>query len=145
MATPYKPTRLIPSEQTIIYWTSIGEFPNDTTTDHLCAPETWAHVARTLKPGAHIIVQPEGLPYEAEMVVIASGATFAKVKLIRCSELNGVIKDLGENIPLVVKWNAGFKKFTVNRAGSNELVKGDFADKEAAETWAREHTAAMAA
>lgn len=142
MAKFIQPTRLLPIETAIqtLVWKGA---PADTSPEDLLVPTAWAHVAKALLPGSHIIVQPEGLAWEAELIVISSGGTFAKVRMIRLTELNGA--DKAQEGAIGVKWNGPKHRFVVFHTSDNSVIRTGFDDREAAETWAKAHQMAMAA
>jgi hypothetical protein len=142
-----QPTRLISVEQAIATW-AWRDAPADLTRDDLLKPATWAHVHRTLVPGAHIIVQPQGLPWEAEVIVLGAGVGFAKVKLVRFNELNDEPTDkaapaLPEGLEVI--WKGPTAKYAVVRSSDKEILSKDHAVKADAEQWAHQHAKAMAA
>ena len=142
MATGSKPSRLFPIEGQITFW-AWRDAPSELTVEALLDPPTWAHVSKTLVPGSHIIVQPEGLPWEAELIVLGSGTGFAKVKLVRITTLNGEDGQLPAGME--VKWKGPALKYAVLREADKEILKHGFAIKADAEAWARQHSLAMAA
>lgn len=136
-----KPIRLFAIEQAIHHWVW-KDAPANLTIEALLTDSIWAHVVQQLMPGAHVTVQPEGLPWEAELIVLGVGTGFAKVKLLHQHMLN----EPGE-LPagIVVKWNGPTHKYVVQREGDSEILKFGFAMTADAEEWARKHVRAMAA
>jgi hypothetical protein len=155
MATTYRPTTAKLSE----YSTSTYEFrdfPLDTPIETLLIPETWMHVAKNFKVGDELLVKPQGLPYRALLIVLDSGANYAKVRLLNVAPLNAqlavaeeapveLVEEKPVEGPMFVKWNPGLKKYSVYRKSDGERVHEGFAIKADAEAWAEKHTLAMAA
>lgn len=135
------PTRLITLEQAINYWVW-SDAPAGVMIETLLDPATWQHVAPKLLAGSHLIVQPEGLPWEAELIVLDAGTGFAKVRLLRQTHLN----EAGE-VPaqVYVKWNGPKHRYAVFRKSDDVVLHYGCAAREDAETWARIHVKAMAA
>jgi hypothetical protein len=143
-----QPTRLISIEQAISTW-AWRDAPADLTRDDLMKPDTWAHVTRMLVPGSHVVVQPQGLPWEAEVIVLGAGVGFAKVKLIRFTELNEGEQEAENSEPLPdgleVIWKGPSMKYAVVRSSDKEVLSKEHTVRADAEQWARNHAKAMAA
>lgn len=145
MTTAVKPVRLITQETAfnILVW---KDAPIEVTIEQLSEPAMWAHVSKGLTPGTHIIVQPAGLPWEAEFIVQSAGVGFAKVKLARHTMINGEhAGTVVDGAKTYVKWNGPANKYTVFRSSDDVALEKGFADREAAEEWAKRHVLALAA
>lgn len=136
-----KPVQLFAIEQKITHWIW-DKAPPNITLDDLLDPATWQHVQSKLLPGFHITVQPEGLPWEAELVVLDSGIGYAKVRLLRQTMLN----EPGE-VPatVYVRWNGPTHKYTIFRKADDVVLNHGHTAIADAEDWARRHVTAMAA
>jgi hypothetical protein len=105
----------------------------------------WRHVASHLRPGALIEVQPEGLTYFAQLIVIDSGTNWAKVKLLSFVDLLGEAKAPDQE-PVKSETTAG--AYTIKRAGAwfqvirtsdREVIKTGFRVMADAESWVNEN------
>jgi hypothetical protein len=92
----------------------------------------WAHRARNFRAGDKIEILPDEMHYYAELLVIASGATWARVtELFR--------KDLGTTIvpdrqsDYRVAWRGAHRKFAIVRTVDGAIVKDGFAQQHEAE------------
>lgn len=141
MAHGPKPTRLFTIEQAIHNWVW-KDAPADLTVEALSDPATWAHVVGQLIPGAHVTIQPEGLPWEAEVIVLSAGVGFAKTRLVRQTMLN---EASGVPDGVYVKWNGPTHKYAVYRTADDVILHKGCAAIAEAEQWARTHVTAMAA
>jgi hypothetical protein len=102
----------------------------------------WGNVASKLRVGDYIRVQPEGMTYHAELLVVDAGPVHAKVKLLGFHDLvNESAKPEQAAITAAVdlgkykaERNGGW--FRVVRHGDNEVMKGGFRTLKAAQDWA---------
>lgn len=150
----YRPTRPIEAAYARTTW-EFKEFPPETTVQDLLDPSMWCHVAKQwLKPLDEIIIIPQGASFRAHFIVMDKGDTFAKIKLLNVTLLNG--EDAGEEVgvievthlpdaaPVSVEWKGPALKYSVIRKTDQERLKTGFAIKAEAERWAAEHLLAMA-
>lgn len=127
--------------------TYAASLPGDHTLEDAQKPEYWAHSAARLRQSDMIRLIPEDGSYFAELVVVAVGKGYAKVKLLRAVDLHeAVVEDAGTALldaPMFVKWFGPQVKFGVVRKSDNERIKEGFAEKGQAERWMAEHLAAL--
>lgn len=150
----YRPTRAVESTYTRTTW-DFNEFPPETTVADLLDTDMWCHVAKQyLKPLDEILVIPQGAPFRAHFIVLDRGDTFAKLRLLNVTLLNGEeagetaavieVAHLPDKAPVSVEWKGPALKYSVIRKLDNERLKTGFAIKAEAEKWAAEHLVAMA-
>ena len=107
-------------------------------------PEYWTNVSTALKPGARIEVQPEGLTYFAELIVLDAGPNWANVKVTHFVDL------VGEQVAptqAAIRMESKVGAYNVKRAGAwfqvvrgdKEVIKTGFRSIDAAEAWAKEN------
>lgn len=102
----------------------------------------WCNVASKLRAGDIVELQPEGLTYWAQLIVVDASPVHANVKLLHFvdlvneepkpeqAEIVGE-KDLGKfKVERTGRW------FRVIRNGDGEVMKSGFPNMKAAETWA---------
>ncbi len=105
----------------------------------------WGNVASKLRVGDHIEIQPEGLTYHAELIVVDAGPVHAAVKLLSFVDLvNEAPKpsqapitayvDLGK---YTAERNGGW--FRVVRDSDKEVMRSGFRTLKAAQDWAIEN------
>jgi hypothetical protein len=102
----------------------------------------WGNVASKLRAGDLIELQPEGLTYWAQLIVVDASPVHANVKLLQFVDLvndapapdqQEIVgeKDLGKfKVERTGRW------FRVIRNGDGEVMKGGFPNLKAAEQWA---------
>lgn len=117
-----------------------------TTLDQVMDEAYWGNVARELKAGYKIDVQPEGLPYFARLIVIHADPTRAVVKLLQYVDLvNEAPKpeaaEIVQSVDIGSKYAAerNGRWFRVVRKSDNELMKSGFATMADANAWAAEN------
>lgn len=62
--------------------------PHNTPFEKLLDPNYWAHIATKLKQWDRIEVQPDGFTFFAELLVVDSDRTWAKVRVLRYVDLS---------------------------------------------------------
>lgn len=115
------------------------------TLDEVLNDAYWGNVASKLRVGDHIEIQPEGLTYHAELLVVDCGPAFATVKLLQFNDLvNEAPKP--EQAPISASIDMGKYKaernggwFRVVRVDDQQLMKAGFRTLKAAQDWAAEH------
>lgn len=101
----------------------------------LVRAEYWAHVARQLHIGDHIEVLAIDGAYYAELIVLAVGATWARVLVI--NHVVNAVADKPSIAPdsFYVKWSSPSTKFRVHRTADKSVVSDGFETAEMAKEW----------
>lgn len=113
--------------------------------DAVIDPKYWAHVSARMRPRDRIEVDAEDGTYFAELMVIDAGRLFAKVKVLRKHDFESKesVTDAGPDFE--VKYAGPHAKWRVLRKSDRAVLKEGCEDKQAALTWAQEHSKALAA
>ncbi len=115
-----------------------------TTLEDLLRPSFWLHVAAKLRRMSVINVLSEDETWFAELIVLASGIGFAKVKMLRFVEFYEAEEAATEETAAFtteVKWSGPHAKHRVIRKEDGTVLKEGFANKVDAESWQRQHEA----
>lgn len=122
-------------------------------------PEFWAHVARFFRIGDLVRLLPEVGDYYAMLIVVGTGKTWAKVKLIHYVPLAATAEGYEEDEAAeeagaagsavldhghVVEWKGPHRKYSVIRKSDGEYLKEGFTERKDAEQWLRDHLDTMA-
>lgn len=100
-------------------------------------PSYWANVTGKLRPLDRIEIVPEDMSYFAELIVLASGRNYAKVKLLQKFDIDEkeVEADKDEyRIHFVPS-----RQFRVTRIRDNKIMQENLQTKEDAATWLAMH------
>lgn len=103
------------------------------TLDDVLKTEYWAHVAARLQPFNRIEVVAYDGSWMADLIVLASGRTAAKVKVLSHHELAGGFADLSSVNTTHKVLHRGPRKWSVIRLSDNAIIKEDIANREDAE------------
>lgn len=98
----------------------------------------WAHQARQFRPGDRIEVLPDEMHYFAELLVIAAGATWARVVELSRREL-GVAAVPDKRMDYTVAWRGVHRKFAVVRTVDGAIIKDGFSQQQDAELALLQH------
>ena len=114
------------------------------TKDDILNPSYWGHVANRLRPKDRIEIQNEDDSFFAELLVISSDKTWAKVVLLKYVDLNQsateITKDQADQVTsaYAVIWR-GPKKYSVVRKSDRAVMQEGMHSKEDAESWLAVH------
>lgn len=109
------------------------------TLDDIREPGFWAHMASQMRPYDHVEVRAEDGSWVAYLIVTGCDRTWAKVCVDRVVNLTTKDVSLSQEARHEVVWKGPHHKWAVIRLSDSEMVKNEFADKEAASAWMREH------
>jgi hypothetical protein len=130
MAAPLTPSRL---QTAAHYFTNYAVvLPDGVSFDDALDPGFWAHLGDKLRQHDTIRVIPEDGTYFAELLVIAAGRGFAKVKTLRHVGLtDDEISETEVPEGIVVKWRGPHAKWCIERVigGSESRLKEGIAEK----------------
>lgn len=106
--------------------------------------EYWANVSSSLKPGAKIEVQPEGLTYYAELIVLDAGPNWANVKVTQFVDL---VEEQAPREQAPIRMGSTVGAYQVRRSGAwfqvvrgdKEVIKTGFRSISDAEKWATDN------
>lgn len=107
-----------------------------TTVQDLVDPGYWAHVASHFEPLDRIEVRLETGGWVAELIVLARGTNWAKVKLLQHYELDGVAEDT-ESKAHIIKWRGPQHRHCIVRIADHAIIQSGFDSKEAGAAWLR--------
>lgn len=154
-------TRLKESQYERRVWSASPQ--HGTPFEKLLDPNYWAHVAPKLKPWDRIEVQPDGIGYFAELLVVDADRLWAKVKVIRYVDFTSKpavdpsqpALDLGDETPAELDHEdpeesdnvddnylvefKGSNKWSVIRKADGEVLKSGYPNKGGANKWLRTH------
>lgn len=105
-----------------------------TTLEDLLQPETWAHIAKTLRPGDRIEVMPAGGEWFAELQVRSSANTEARVSLLR--RVDFADPPTAASVEIDVK-HRGRSGWSVIRKSDKTVLVDGLQTKEEADEWAK--------
>jgi hypothetical protein len=116
-----------------------------TTKEDLLKPAFWAHVAPKLRPGAIVLVRAEDNSFFAQLFVVDSGRTWAKMHILLFVEMDAVASP---EIPsgdgeFTVKWAGPQAKFRVTRVSDKAVMKDGFPNKNEADKWIIDYQKAL--
>ncbi len=111
-----------------------------TEVEHLFKPEYWAHVANKLQPHSRIEAISEENTWFAELLVISSGPSWAKVRLLRYAQLEDTFvgETTSENL-YEVTWGGVKARFRVVRKSDKVVIKEGFTTKIEAHKWMQDY------
>lgn len=98
-------------------------------------PTYWFHVARDIKPYAHIEVRDGEGKWIAFLIVINSGTNWASCVLDRQIDLAATAEEPPEAQLFSVKWRGPQAKFGVLRNADGKVLQDGFPDKASAYAW----------
>lgn len=128
--------RLTESEFSRVVWTAQPEA--GTTLADMVQPEYWAHVAKFLKPGARIEVQPEDHTWFAELYVRSVKDQAAVVHVLRAVTFDEA--PVQSATAYTVKF-CGAAKWRVYRASDNAVMVEKLDTRELADQWIADNAA----
>ena len=137
------PTRMKLAENERQDWIVNAELSH--TVEDLTNPGYWAHMAALLTPYDHIEVRAEDGSWIANLIVIQTDRSWAKVMLT--SKFNLLDTEaLPSNIAQhKVEWKGPQHRFAVIRLVDQAVVKNGFQTKDEATGWMREHEKVISA
>lgn len=111
------------------------------TQEDLLYPGFWAHVARQLRPRDRIEAHAEDGAWFAELLVIESGANFAKVAILRHVRLDATVpsESAGSVAGHYVKWRGHVKKWSVLRQADEAVLKEGLTTRGEAIAWLEDY------
>ena len=131
------PTRMKIAEYERNDWIVNAELTH--TIDDILRPGYWAHMAQQMQPYDHIEVRAEDGAWIAELIVVETDRSWAKVILTRKYDLVPT-ESLPEAEPLhKVEWKGPQHRYCVIRLSDGERVQSEFKTKEAAAEWMKNH------
>ncbi len=126
-----------PAEYDRIVWSVTPEA--DVSLKDLMAPDYWAHVAKSLKPGARIEVLPDSRSWFAELIVRSATDNSVNLAVLRHIEFDSPVKAADNGDPYEIKHRGGAGWSVVRKADKVAVFeKGQ--SKLEAERWLAEHT-----
>lgn len=124
--------RLTEAEFSRVVWSAIPE--SGTTLADMVKPEYWAHVAKFLKPGARIEIQPEDNSWFAELYVRAVKEQSAVVQVLRAVTFDEA-PQASASAPAYFAKFSGAAKWRVYRASDNAVMAEKLDTREQADAW----------
>ena len=138
------PNRLKGAEYAFNTWRLV--VPSETTIEDLKRGAFYAHIAQQLKHGDLIQVMPDNRSYFVELLVIDSGAQFAKVTVIREVKLEALQAATSAAFPgYTVEYAGDHERWRVIRDSDRKPLKSNQATQADAFTWLTNHLKALAA
>lgn len=114
-----------------------------TPSDAVLDPQYWAHYSVNpnlqLKPGDHILVQPEDGTYFMELLVRSAhrgGVNVVELRRVKLDKASENVEDFGDHI---VKWSGPRLKWCVERKADKRRLSDTHQTRDAAVDWLREH------
>ncbi len=117
-----------------------------TTVEDLLKPEYWVHVASKLKAWDRIEARADDGTWWAELMVLESGRTFTRVRLLRHYSLTTddvAQTQAGGIVDYIVEWKGPHTKWRVVRTIDNMVVHEGAGSKESANDWLKNHRVAL--
>lgn len=124
---------------------------NGTTPADIRDASFWSHVAKQLRPGDRLEVEPDNGEYLAFLRVLDAGPQYAKVQLLKADEagiyrLDTVVPDASAVLPgHSIEWSGGNTKWRVLRDSDKKVLKDGFSSRSDATSWLIGHGKALAA
>jgi len=144
-ASGEKPVKLSPSRlksAEFVRNTYVARTEDDFNIDDITDPSYWSHVSSKFKAGDHIeVISADGSKY-AELFVVSSGPSHAKVIVISDVQLaqKGDTEESGSDNPdYVVKWGGVNDKFRVIYVPDNKVISSGHETKIDAAKWASDY------
>lgn len=116
----------------------IANVPEGVTIEDVQKPEFWSHMAQQIKPYDHIEVRAEDETWIAQLLVLRTDRTWAKVHLLKHYELTGAIATANIESKYEVQWKGPQKKWCVIRKSDNAIQKEN-CEKTEAIAWMDNH------
>lgn len=138
-----KPTKLFTAEHTVVVYHHAPE--SGVTIKDVLKPDYWTHVAPSLRTGHRIEILSADASWWAMLIVRATGRHEAIVQALQHVELGASETIKSQGVGYEVKWLGGSKKHGVIRTSDDEIIKDEFAVKEAAVKWMNNHIKSLAA
>lgn len=137
------PTKLQQAEHEVVCY---YHYPDTgTTLEDVLQPEYWSHVARNLRTGHRVEIFAADGSYWAMLIVRAAGTRDAVVQTLQHVELGPQSDIVVAPSAYEVKWRGPSKKWGVVRREDNEVIRDEFAVKEQAAKWMKNHIQSLAA
>lgn len=112
----------------------------------LADPSYWAHVARKLKPYSHIEVHAEDMSFWCELLVIASGQGWVKVKCINACDIEVPAENEADLLEgFAVSFKGPMKGHTVLRLSDMRVIKEGLPSRNDAVQFVVNHKTSIAA
>lgn len=112
--------------------------------EDMLKPEYWAHVARNLRPGTEITVQPVEGDYYARLYVRDAGANWAKVAKIAHVEFDGAVTEVGVDDRFKIE-RKGFAGYCIIRKQDKAVISQGHKTAADAQLALAEHLKGLAA
>lgn len=112
------------------------------TREHLLDPKFWQHVAPNFRQGTRIEVVTDDMKYYCELMVIAAGKNWAKVKELRYADLTIIDKFIENQIKMDqfrVEWKGPALKNCIVRVEDSEIIKDQIQDYDSAVKYMKEY------
>ena len=112
------------------------------TRDHLKDPKFWQHVAPKFRQGTRIEVVTDDMQYFCELLVIASGKNWAKVKelyFVDLSVTDGFIETQVLKDQYQIEWKGPALKNCIVRISDKEIIKDQIQDYDSAALFLKEY------
>ena len=137
------PTRMKLAENERQDWIVNAELSH--TVEDLTNPGYWAHMASLLTPYDHIEVRAEDGSWIANLIVIQTDRSWAKVMLV--SKFNLLETEVAPSSMAKhkVEWKGPQHRFAVIRLADQVVVRSGFQNKDEANSWMREHEKVISA
>lgn len=119
-----------------------------TTLEDMEQPEFWTHVCgpgNRMRRMDKIAVLVDDETWYAELIVLAVGTGFAKVRVLFHLEFGSTEEEAGEDASVFVKYRGPHLRFCVIRKSDQVCIRDSFLKKEDADRYARDHDRLMAA
>lgn len=116
--------------------------PKGTTKEQLQQPGYWAHVAAKIRPWSRIDVQAEDGSFFAELLVLATDRTWARVRCLSFHNLTDTEMSQSDAAKIMgdyeIKWR-GPKKWSVVRRNDSSVINENMHNEADARKWLEVH------
>ncbi len=113
-----------------------------TTIEDVLRPQFWAHYAQNFRPYDEVTVRTDDGIWYAKLLILSSGRTWAKAKLLSNVNLTTADVDLTDNAEFdgyEIKWRGPHCKFSVIQKSDHSVLQEGFDKKTEAITFLAEH------
>lgn len=132
------PARMKPAEYNrTVFSVSIE---HNITKEDLLLPQFWAHVAMSMKVNDRVEAFAEDGSFYAELLVVASDRTWAKMHMLSYHDLTKIVMDLGDDVmnEYLIKFK-GPKAWCVIRKSDNAILNDKMHSDDDAKKWLEVH------
>jgi hypothetical protein len=121
---------------------------NHVTREDLTEPSYWSHVAPKLRPWDKIEVRRDDGTYYAELIVLSSARTWAKVYVSAWHNLTSTdisqTEAEGNDLEFDLKYMGPHRRFAIIRKSDGAVIKDSIQTRDEAEFYRKEHIKTIA-